>query len=71
MLRSMYCNLPSGEDPDEVIRRDFSTWFYAVAHPLPLVDYYFAARTTDLDLREPVGKTEAAKRLLPVIGNDQ
>ncbi len=59
--------LPAGEDPDEVIRRDFSTWFYAVTHPLPLVDYYFVVKTADLNLREPVGKSEAAKRLLPVI----
>jgi DNA primase len=60
--------LPAGEDPDEVIRRDFSTWFYAVSHPLPLVDYYFVTRTADLNLREPAGKVEAARRLLPVIG---
>jgi DNA primase len=60
--------LPLGEDPDEVIRRDFSTWFYAVTHPLPLIDYYFVVKTADLNLREPIGKTEAAKRLLPVIG---
>ncbi|MBV9230917.1 MAG: DNA primase [Chloroflexi bacterium] len=60
--------LPAGEDPDEVIRRDFSTWLYAVSHPLPLVDYYFVVKTAGLNLREPSGKTEAAKRLLPVIG---
>src|SRR5947209_12110213 len=60
--------LPDGEDPDEVIRRDFSTWFYAVSHPLPLVDYYFVVKTSNLDLKEPHGKTEAARRLLPVIG---
>jgi DNA primase len=59
--------LPDGEDPDEVIRRDFSTWLYAVAHPLPLVDYYFEVKTADLNLREPMGKTQAAERLLPVI----
>lgn len=59
--------LPDGEDPDEVIRHDFSTWFYAVSHPLPLVDYYFVVKTSGLDLREPMGKTEAARRLLPVI----
>src|SRR5437667_1448894 len=41
--------LPLDEDPDEVIRRDFSTWSYAVAHPIPLVDYYFTARIADLD----------------------
>jgi DNA primase len=60
--------LPEGEDPDEVIRRDFATWFYAVSHPLPLIDYYFVVKTASLNLKEPHGKTEAAKRLLPVIG---
>ena len=61
-------SLPAGEDPDEVIRRDFSFWSNAVAHPLPLIDYYFETKTVGLNLREPVGQTEAAKRLLPVIG---
>ncbi len=60
--------LPAGEDPDEVIRHDFSTWLYAVSHPLALIDYYFVTKTVDLDLREPVGKSKAAKRLLPIIG---
>ncbi|GAC1360792.1 MAG: hypothetical protein NVSMB44_13130 [Ktedonobacteraceae bacterium] len=60
--------LPVGEDPDEVIRRDFSTWLYAVSHPLALIDYYFVVKTADLDLREPGGKARAAKRLLPIIG---
>jgi DNA primase len=60
--------LPAGEDPDEFIRRDFNAWSDAVAHPLPLVDYYFVAKTADLDLRQPGGKAEAAKRLLPVVG---
>ncbi|MGZ6364346.1 MAG: DNA primase [Ktedonobacteraceae bacterium] len=61
--------LPEGEDPDEVIRRDFSAWLYAVSHPLPLVDYYFEAKTNGLDLREAADKAEASKRLLPVIGS--
>ena len=60
--------LPPGEDPDEFIRRDFQSWSYAVAHPLPLIDYYFVAKTAGLDLKAPYGKAEAAKRLLPVIG---
>ncbi|HTI13597.1 MAG TPA: DNA primase [Dictyobacter sp.] len=59
--------LPEGEDPDEVIQRDFSSWLYAVAHPLPLIDYFFVAKTADLNLREPMGKAEAARRLLPII----
>jgi DNA primase len=61
--------LPAGEDPDEVIRRNFSAWSYAVTHPLPLVDFYFVAKSAGLNLREPAGKAEAAKRLLPVIGS--
>jgi DNA primase len=60
--------LPVGEDPDEVIRRDLSTWLYAVAHPVPLIDYFFVVKTADLNLRTPDGKTKAADRLLPVIG---
>jgi DNA primase len=60
--------LPAGKDPDEVIRQDFAAWTYAVSHPLPLVEYYFEARTEDLDLQEPSGRTEAAKRLLPILG---
>jgi DNA primase len=60
--------LPPGKDPDEVIRQDLAKWVYAVSHPLPLFDYYFEARTADLDLQEPSGRTEAAKRLLPILG---
>ena len=51
-----------------MIRRDFAFWANAVAHPLPLIDYYFETKTAGLNLREPAGQTEAAKRLLPVIG---
>ncbi len=60
--------LPDGEDPDEVIQRDLPAWLYAVSHPLPLIDYYFVTKTAELNLREPAGQAEAAKRLLPVIG---
>src|SRR5947199_2115271 len=60
--------LPPGQDPDEVIVQNFAVWAYAVAQPLPLVDYYFGTKTARLNLREPAGKTEAAKRLLPIIG---
>ena len=60
--------LPEGQDPDEVIIHNFAVWTYAVAHPVPLMDYYFAAKTSGLDLKRPADKAEAAKRLLPLIG---
>ncbi|MBA2391800.1 MAG: DNA primase [Ktedonobacteraceae bacterium] len=60
--------LPDGKDPDEMIQQDLPGWIYAVSHPVPLIDYYFKTKLVDLDLHEPAGQTEAAKRLLPVIG---
>jgi DNA primase len=59
--------LPTDEDPDELIRHDLASWLYAVAHPIPLIDYYFEVKTADLDPREPAGAAEIARRLLPVI----
>ncbi|WP_376795368.1 DNA primase, partial [Thermogemmatispora sp.] len=59
--------LPAGQDPDEVIRQNPAQWEEALAHPLPLVDYYFVAKTADLDLRQPGDQALAARRLLPVI----
>jgi DNA primase len=59
--------LPAGEDPDELIRRDFAAWKHAASHPLPLIDYYFLARTSGLNLREAAGQAEAARRLLPIV----
>ncbi|HZS77836.1 MAG TPA: DNA primase [Ktedonobacteraceae bacterium] len=60
--------LPPGEDPDEFIRRDVEAWRDKVQHPVPLIDYFFEARTAGLNLKQPRDKAEAAKRLLPVIG---
>ncbi len=60
--------LPVGQDPDEVIINNLALWSYAVAHPLPLIDYYFEVKITGLDLRQPHDQAEAAKRLLPIIG---
>lgn len=59
--------LPAGEDPDELIRRNFSAWDQAVRHPVALVDYYFLARMAGLNLREAAGQAEAVRRLLPII----
>jgi DNA primase len=60
--------LPAGQDPDEVIRQNPARWEEALVHPLPLVDYYFVAKTADLDLRQPRDQALAARRLLPIIG---
>jgi DNA primase len=59
--------LPAGEDPDEVIRRDLALWQRAVGEALPLVDFFFEAHIRGLRLDTPQGKAEAARRLLPVL----
>lgn len=65
--------LPEGKDPDQVILEDRAGWQRLVDQATPLVSYYFGAQTRELDLRTGHGKSEAVRRLLPVIGemNDQ
>lgn len=59
--------LPSGQDPDQVIKADPQRWARLVQEALPVVEYYFSAFTADLDLESPKGKSLAVRRLLPVI----
>lgn len=61
-------SLPDGKDPDEVILQDRTQWRVLVEQATPLVDYYFNAQTRELDLKSAHGKTEAVRRLLPIIG---
>jgi DNA primase len=59
--------LPAGQDPDDVIRADPEVWRKAVADAVPVLSYMFDALTTGLALDEPTAKTEAVRRLMPVL----
>lgn len=59
--------LPQGQDPDKVIRESPSLWAKLVENALPIVDYYFKAITSELDLDSAKGKAEAVSRLMPII----
>lgn len=61
--------LPEGTDPDVLIRSDAGEWERLVAEAETIVDWLFIAHTRDLDLDSPQGKSEAVKRLLPVIAD--
>lgn len=61
--------LPEGSDPDDLIRADPTEWKRLIDEAEPIVDWLFLAHTSGLDLEEPKAKSEAAKRLLPVIGD--
>jgi DNA primase len=59
--------LPQGQDPDKVIRESPDLWARLVEKALPLVEFYFRAVTSELDLDSPKGKAEAVRRLMPII----
>lgn len=59
--------VPPGRDPDEVILQDPDAWRALVAGATPLLDYYFGVQARGLDLNTAQGKSELAKRLLPII----
>jgi DNA primase len=61
--------LPAGMDPDDLIRQDADAWRRLVEAAPPVVEYVFQARTADLDLSDPKGKSEAVNRLLPAIAD--
>ncbi len=59
--------LPSGSDPDNVIREDSQTWQDLVKKALPVIDYTFNMFTANLDLTTPRDKVIVVERLGPII----
>jgi DNA primase len=59
--------LPSGKDPDELIRKDVGAWRDAVASPVPLIDFYIDTVIGTEPTTDPRRKSELAKRIAPVL----
>jgi DNA primase len=59
--------LPENMDPDDLIRETPDQWETLVDASVPVVDYYLRLVTQDLDLSEARQKSEAVRRLAPVI----
>jgi DNA primase len=59
--------LPPGQDPDDVIRETPELWESLVEAAIPVVDYYFEVSLQDLDLSSAKGKSEAVRRLAPIL----
>jgi DNA primase len=59
--------LPRGKDPDAVIRESPQNWRRLVDEASPLMDYFFNAITSRLDLSKEEDKSAAAEQLLPLI----
>ena len=59
--------LPSGRDPDDVIREDVTIWQKLLEEALPVVDYTFNKVTSELDLTKAKDKSSAVDKLLSII----
>ncbi len=59
--------LPTGKDPDDVIKEDINRWQQLVGEALPIIDYTFDTVISELDLTTARGKSLAVERLLPII----
>jgi DNA primase len=59
--------LPEDQDPDDVLRDTPDQWQPLVEASIPVVDYYFQVVTKDLDLTEAKAKSEAVRRLAPIL----
>ncbi len=59
--------LPSGKDPDDVIKENAKIWRSLMERALPVIDYTFNMVTAKLDMTTAKGKSEAVDKLLPII----
>ena len=59
--------LPSGKDPDDVIKEDKQNWQHLMEEALPVVDYVFNMVTAKLDLKTAKDKSLAVDKLMPTV----
>jgi DNA primase len=59
--------LPSGKDPDDVLKEDVSAWQKLLDGALSLVDYYIQQVTAELDLSTAKGKSTAVREIMPIL----
>ncbi len=59
--------LPSGLDPDDLIRQDPKAWQRLVDEALPVLDFYLQYLQETLDLNTARGKAEAVRQMAPLL----
>ena len=65
--------MPEGRDPDDVVRQDPDLWRQIIDEAKPLVDFYFTAVVSQIDLNSAREKGAAVAELAPLIAelNDE
>jgi DNA primase len=61
--------LPSGQDPDEVIKADLKVWQAQVEKALPVIDFTIKIIASKLDMKSSQGKTELVNKILPIVAD--
>jgi len=59
--------LPPGEDPDQVVNRDASSWQKLVEQAVPILDFAFGVVADKLDTSSAKDKSLAIEKLLPLL----
>ena len=59
--------MPTGKDPDDVIKEDIKAWQDMVSKAVPIVDFTFEKAISPLDLTTARDKSHAVDRLLPIV----
>ncbi|HVL26178.1 MAG TPA: DNA primase [Thermomicrobiales bacterium] len=59
--------LPEGKDPDEMIRKAPEKWPDVVRGARPFLDFTIDMLTRGIDIDDPNAKSEAVKRILPLL----
>ena len=66
-MNTKIVSLPSGKDPDDLIKNDPEAWKKAVSEAKHVMEHYFDKITSEVNIEEIEGKKEAVKRLLTII----
>lgn len=60
-------DIPSGKDPDDLIRKDPELWEQAISHNKYALDWLMSRYSKELDITSARGKREFSDILLPVV----
>mgnify|MGYP001365547326 CR=1 FL=1 len=65
--RLRIASLPTGVDPDSIIRRDPEHWKSLIREAIPYRDYVIEMISSRYDISTPQGKAQAAEVLAPIV----
>ena len=60
-------SLPSGQDPDDLIRESPDGWREALEKASPVTEFFLQLLSQKFDLSSPKGKAEAVRTLVPIL----